>query len=290
MLVGQVGCDDVEEPAAEDPQGLRVVLGGRVDQVPFGLDDEVGVEVVGQLLDRAEDHVRLLGPEVAGGEGVADDGRGCRGRSRGAHARPPRTGSSWSGAPASSRSTWHRRREPTWSSSACARDPGTELDDLRLEPGQLHQRRRRLVSGHRPHRRVHHTVGDAAHLRGRRGHLVVGCGHRCHGSTQARDHRQSEAQNGLIHRVQGHEQVTIRRVIHSRVAACGASNERSNNREGHRRGLEAQARALRTSTTGWLRPESRATTATHRAPYPAWLPVGGQPERTRRTRSVSGGS
>ena len=27
VLVGEVGCDDLEEPPAEDPQGLRVVLG-----------------------------------------------------------------------------------------------------------------------------------------------------------------------------------------------------------------------------------------------------------------------
>ena len=98
-------------------------------------------------------------------------------------ARP--TGSSWSGAPASSRSTVAPTSWPTWSSSACAATRDLQLDDLRLEPGQLHQRRRGLGSGHRPHRRVHHTVGNGAHLRGRRGHLVVGCGHRCHGSTQA---------------------------------------------------------------------------------------------------------
>ena len=58
--VGQVGCDHLQEPAAEDPQGPGVVLGGGGDQVPLGLDDQVGVQVVGQRLDRADDHPGLL--------------------------------------------------------------------------------------------------------------------------------------------------------------------------------------------------------------------------------------
>ena len=65
------------------------------------------------------------------------------------------------------------------------RDPGPELlDDLGLQPGQLDQRGGGLSGVHGPHRRVHQAVGDAAQLRGRRGHLVAGCGHRCHEPSQ----------------------------------------------------------------------------------------------------------
>ena len=47
--VGGLGGDDLEDPAAEDPQRLGVVVGGQAEQLRLGLSIDVGVEVVGQL-------------------------------------------------------------------------------------------------------------------------------------------------------------------------------------------------------------------------------------------------
>ena len=182
--VGEVGCDDLEQPAPEDPQGLGVVLAGCGDQVLLGLDHQVGVEVVGQRLDRADDHPGLLEPQVTVRERVADQVVGAE-----VVPEPHRPGRGRPGLPGLVREPvrrdwWHRSRgrpgarrrarrpgpssSTTWASS---RVSSTSVDAA-------------SAAVHRPHRRVDHTVGDAAQLRGRRGHLVAGCGHRCHAPSQ----------------------------------------------------------------------------------------------------------
>jgi hypothetical protein len=70
--VGQVRRHHLHQSAAEDPQGSSIVIGGLGDQVSFGLDDQVGVQVVGQVLDRADDHLGQLEPEVAVRQRVPD--------------------------------------------------------------------------------------------------------------------------------------------------------------------------------------------------------------------------
>ena len=68
MGVGGVGVDDLEDPAAEDLQRLGVVVGGELEQVPFGLVDDFGVEVVGELGQGSEDGLGLLDVDPAVGE------------------------------------------------------------------------------------------------------------------------------------------------------------------------------------------------------------------------------
>ena len=115
-------------------------------------------------------------------------------------------------------------------------------------------RRRRLGGGHGPHRRVHHGVRGSAHVRGRCGHLVVGCGHRCHGSSQAgtTDSEGPEKALSTGFKVTNRSRSpTSDRCRPSGVSRLGAG-------------------APHTSTTGWCRrPESRAATAATSAPYPA---------------------
>ena len=69
--VGGVGVDDLEQAAAEDLQGLGVELAGLLDQVGLGVGDQVGVEVVGEVVDRPGDHLGLLHMQVTSGEGRA---------------------------------------------------------------------------------------------------------------------------------------------------------------------------------------------------------------------------
>ena len=65
--VGEVGGDDLEDLAAEDPQFAGVKLGGVPDQLHHR-----GVAVLcGELVDGAEDHPRLLRQHRALSQGVA---------------------------------------------------------------------------------------------------------------------------------------------------------------------------------------------------------------------------
>ena len=134
--------------------------------------------------DGADDHAGLLGAQVAAGEAGPDPVVGAQVV---AEAYDPGGGGRvcwvwWASqfavdvAPTS---------VPTWTSSACAATRAFELDDLGLETGSARPASTLLRGAHGPHRCVDHTVRNRAHPRGRGGHLVVGCGHRGHGSTQA---------------------------------------------------------------------------------------------------------
>ena len=202
VLVGQVGATTSRSRRPRIRRALASWCCGFADQVLLGLDRPgrgpgrraasfTARRITSRLLEHAGHHARAR----------AGRGRGCRGRSRGARPGAQPAGSAWSVCASQFAVDVAPTSWPTWTSSACIGDPGLELDHLRLQPGQLHQRRRGLVSGHRPHRHVDHSVGDRAHPRGRRGHLVVGCGHRCHGSTQARTTDSQSPRSALIHRV-----------------------------------------------------------------------------------------
>jgi hypothetical protein len=67
-----LGGDDVEDPAAQDPQRLGVVVAGELDEVVFGSEADRRVEVVGERGDGVDDDVGLVEQQPAGGEGVAD--------------------------------------------------------------------------------------------------------------------------------------------------------------------------------------------------------------------------
>ena len=159
MLVGQIGCDDLQQPAAEDPQCLRVVLGCGFDEVLFGVDEQVGVEVGGQVVHGPEDDVCLLGPQITRGESVADEVVGVEVVAEVHHPGGVGAGHLASGARASCRCWWRRcpgrlgarRRAGRLGPAARRSGPRARVD---LDQG----RRRSSGSVHRPHRAVDQVV------------------------------------------------------------------------------------------------------------------------------------
>ena len=91
--VGGVGGGDLEDVPAQVLEGFGVVVGGECEQVLLGLDGDPGVEVVGELGQRAEDRLGLLDVDPALGE------RGPGGvvalEARGEPHRPVRAGRGW---------------------------------------------------------------------------------------------------------------------------------------------------------------------------------------------------
>ena len=74
MGVGGFGVDDVEEALAEVAQSDGVEVCGLGHEVAFGLCREVGVEVVGEVLDGADDHPGLVDQQVPGSQRVSHRG------------------------------------------------------------------------------------------------------------------------------------------------------------------------------------------------------------------------
>ena len=66
--VGGVGGGDLEDVPAQVLEGFGVVVGGECEQVLLGLEGDVGVEVVGELGQGAEDGLGLLDVDPALGE------------------------------------------------------------------------------------------------------------------------------------------------------------------------------------------------------------------------------
>ena len=58
--LGGLGVDHLEQPAAQDPQRPGVVVGGLAEQERLRLRHHTGVEIIGQVVDRVDDHARLL--------------------------------------------------------------------------------------------------------------------------------------------------------------------------------------------------------------------------------------
>ena len=190
----------------------------------LGLDQQVGVQVLGQGPDGGDDHAGLLDPQVTGRRDRPGPGRRCPGRSRGARPLRLRLWSAGSGARTSSRSTSHRRRcRP--GPRRHARRPGLQLHDLGFETGQLDQGRRCFGGAHGPHGCVDHTVRDRAHVRGRRSHLVVGCGHRGHGSTQALTTDSQRPRSRLSTGFQVTNRSRSAALVHTPVGVCGGGFE-----------------------------------------------------------------
>jgi hypothetical protein len=72
VVVGHVGGDDLEDLAAQDAQVSRVERGGLLDEVDLRALHDVGVEVVGEGVERAGDDPGLLEVDAAGQESGAD--------------------------------------------------------------------------------------------------------------------------------------------------------------------------------------------------------------------------
>ena len=182
--VGLVGGDDLEQVLAQHPQRLGVVVGGLGQQVGFA-STQVGVDVVGQLLDRVAGSPapgRAAPRRGRGRRGSAGEPRG-RGRASPCRARPGGW-SSWC-APASSQH-WTRRPPGRRAGRRRARPPGPSTPRPAPPAGSARPGSRR--SRQRPSTTrdaSDHGVGRSPHLRGRDRHPVTRCGLCCHGSTQA---------------------------------------------------------------------------------------------------------
>ena len=156
VRVSGVGGDDLEEPPAQQLEGAGVVVGGLGDEVRLGLRDQVRAEVVGQLVDRTQDHPRLVHQHLAGSEGVAGDRVGLEVVTQPNDSVGRRVGSAWSGAPASTPCSWHRRpRRPAGRRHAPRRGPSARRPGPRDEsarPTSYGSRQRPWTTPTRPPR------------------------------------------------------------------------------------------------------------------------------------------
>jgi hypothetical protein len=200
--VGLLGGDHLEQPLAQPPQCLRVVVARQLEQVRLGPAEVLGTEVVGEQVDGPDDHAGLLGLQVPGGE----CGPGGRVRLE-VTAQPHRRVGGRPGGPGLVRQPVRRRTGAAVLADVkvvgVRGDPGLQLGGLRDQPAQLDQGRGGLGGVHRPHRRIGHRVGGLTHPRGRRRHPVPWCGHRCHGTHSSTRRRQSIRPEPLIHKGSG---------------------------------------------------------------------------------------
>ncbi len=110
-FVGGGGVEDLEDPAAQDPQGLGVDQGGLGDQVRLGQVAPGRVEVGGQVVHGGDDHPGVLDTERSRRRARGGWSRtGRPARRRAGRPRSPRPGRGGWRAPATPRS--RRRRSP----------------------------------------------------------------------------------------------------------------------------------------------------------------------------------
>ena len=222
VSVGQVGRDDLHQPPAED----RAANGRRAPalQPPDGCSawiDQVGVEVVGECLDRTEDHPRLLRPEVT----VRPDASRTWSWVREVVAEVHDPGCGGPGLPGLLGQPVRRRRGADVGGRPGARRHGSRPGPRARRPATASRAARPASTPFRsgpsttPTR--HHTVGDSAHLRGRRRHLVAGCGHRGHGSTQPLTTDSQRPRSPLSTGLQVTNRSRSSGLIHTHGGACG---------------------------------------------------------------------
>ena len=72
VVLGDLGGHDVEDPATQDPQPGGVEVRGLGDQVELGFTEDRLVQVVGELVQRGGDRVRLLDVHCPGPDGVGE--------------------------------------------------------------------------------------------------------------------------------------------------------------------------------------------------------------------------
>jgi hypothetical protein len=65
------GRDHLQDPPPQHPQGFGVVVGGEVEEMLLGPLHHVGVEVGGEVVEGAQDHLDLLDQDPTVGEGGA---------------------------------------------------------------------------------------------------------------------------------------------------------------------------------------------------------------------------
>ena len=65
MRLTDLGGDHLEDPFAQDPQRFGVVDRGVPQQRRLRLGNDLGVQVVGQRLDRTDDHLGLIHQQAA---------------------------------------------------------------------------------------------------------------------------------------------------------------------------------------------------------------------------------
>ena len=83
-----LGGHHVQDPLPQDPQRLRVVLGGVPEQRHLRLRADLRVQAIGQRVDRGDDHLRLVHQHLTIGECQPDRLMGLGGQ-RGSELRDP---------------------------------------------------------------------------------------------------------------------------------------------------------------------------------------------------------
>ena len=153
--VGGLGVDDLQQPLAEDPQCLGVVVCGLGEQERLRLRASAGVDLLGQRVDGADDDRGLVGQQVTGGQGGADrlvllgvQGTGECGLA----------GRLGAGHPGLGGPPHRRRRRPGLvldvAGLGLCRDGGLHPVQPGAEPGQRGQGGTQLVVAERPRRGV----------------------------------------------------------------------------------------------------------------------------------------
>ena len=199
MGVGGLGGDDLEDPAAEDLQCLGVVVLGELEQVPLGLVDKVGVEVVGRS-------ARALRMASACSTWTRPCGeRAWRVWSRlsspsASRIDPVRggAGGAGGGARASSRSRTRRCRRRCRCASAWDRSRAFELGELGLGGLDSSIGGGGLGGVHRPHRHPRDLAELIAHTSERPGDRVRLVRDRCHGPIPAPTTDTRRGRNALV--------------------------------------------------------------------------------------------
>ena len=172
VVLGDVGGDDLEDLAAQDSQVSRIEGGGLLDEVDLRPAHDVGVEVVGEVVERAGDDPGLLEVDAAGEESGADlvpavlERFGDAGIGQGGAVAAAGVVGQPGGGAAGTGVIGHV--------VGGGKDPHPEAVEAVGGAGQLHQGLRLLARGHQ------HRVGERClvhrrvHLGGTRQHRVAG--------------------------------------------------------------------------------------------------------------------
>jgi hypothetical protein len=163
VLLGDLGCYEVEDSTAQDPQAARAELGGLLDQPLLGLYQDLGGDVVRQGLECTDDLVRLLevhGPvPQRGGHArpAAVEGRGEPGVTAGLAAVQP----SSVGQPRGGITSGSLLADIL---SGCEHSQA-QLSQLPRDPAELQQRVALLPRGHEHRLDTRNVLERRSHLR-----------------------------------------------------------------------------------------------------------------------------